>query len=139
MMPHPAYLIGLALCGAVLTVQAQGSSVEPPFISRSCLWNADKDTYRALHLDRDQIQGLAELRKQFPAVVDGQWIEPLEDRNAPDTEWGGAPVITTSTTSGLSTTGAPATSTAPTSTLQVELRKLLTTEELRAWARRCRR
>lgn len=118
-------------------------------ISRSCLWNADQSTWKTLGLKRAQIVRLNELRLQYPAVVDGQWVadEEMNIAPVPDREdhVGVDPTLSTSVKGSAASTAPPAqssvTNTAETAFrptgLQYQLREVLTPAQLRRWAEEC--
>ena len=136
-----AYLAALILLGTMGTAYAQRSYVDQPYITRVCLWNADKHTWRALDLERAQVHRLIELRKQFPAVVDGQWMDPGDEAKPPTSGWRGGPVVTSSYHGDPVPPPLPAgrASIPPFSALQTELRKVLSMEQLMEWQRMCNR
>lgn len=133
---------------SAFTVKAQTSDARTqPTISRVCLWNADKDTWNTLGLKRSQIARMAELREQYPAVVDGQWVE-VEDEIMPaigERQSDVAPNASTSITGpalGAAATGTKIEDRTPDTTtrstgLQHELRAVLTPLQLQRWAEEC--
>ncbi|MBK9177471.1 MAG: hypothetical protein IPM46_14285 [Flavobacteriales bacterium] len=125
---------------------AQGATTDAgePVISRMCLWNADQGTWKTLNVKRRQIRLLNELKLKYPAVVGGQW----------DVESEGGDAVMPQVGSERHTTGAPtdpypaqpalasdqnanAASKPALSRLQADLRAVLTTKQLRAWAELC--
>lgn len=131
--------ITLFAVDAVHTAVAQTPALEMPYISRACLWNADKGTWRALDLKRVQVQRLADLRKQYPAVVDGQWMLHDDEVKIQRGAWAGGPTVDPMAAN------IPAAELFPSSrantpsftSLQNDLRKVLSLEKLRAWERIC--
>lgn len=91
-------------------------------ISRMCLWNADHHTWSTLHLDRGQVARLDEMRMRYPAVVDAQWIHEEEP-------------VAQSTMQGIGP--APIPGPGPRTGLQAELRRVLSTDQLRRWYLLC--
>lgn len=138
-------LIPLLLVSATLTAQTAPPGV--PVIPRSCLWNADARLWKKLGADRATKERLRELRKRYPAIVEGQWItseDSLEaDRAEPSTSLNdlrrGDPVTRTTADQGTGPgANAPIEPQPPSRPgLQAELRALLTTEQLVAWSRLC--
>lgn len=134
----------IALTSALEPVRAQGVSRAEnlPDISRVCLWNADRATWKALGLKKAEIERMRQLRLLYPAVVDGQWITVDQGTSTTDSiEWNhGGPNGNTSTRRGAS---APVqvdrvpSSTAPQEGLQNDLREVLTPKQLRKWAILC--
>ena len=120
----------------------QYTEPDMPNISRVCLWNADKDTWRALDLDRAQVWRLNQLRQQYPAVVDGQWVDCGDEVVTSHSPWRGGPAASTTDSRDLAAqpgNTAPGEHTKGRSfhDLQEELREVLSEQELRAWERMC--
>ncbi len=116
-----------------------------PTISRTCLWNADRNTWSELGLKRKQIVRLKDIRARYPAVVDGQWIVN-EQNDADDADR--SPVVADTivgpdlTSNGAHGSGSAAANGQPwggvaVSGLQAELRAVLTPKELLRWSRLC--
>jgi len=125
---------------------AQTRTTAPPIISRMCLWNADKATWKELGLKRDHIRRMAELRARYPAVIDGQWDsrsdgdesmsldEAASSHNAmPEA----ATMLSKLAERGRHGGHSPGGSNAPMKGLQAELREVLSVEQMRAWRRLC--
>ena len=146
---HLAHSLVITSLSAVFacSVQAQGEYEDsrPKVISRACLWNGDNTMWKTLGLKHSQIAKLDELRRLYPAVVDGQWIAVDEAAPVPvlsDQEVGSnissslsGPAGSTGTAAGSSTAGTKAQ--AP--DLQSRLEEVLTPAQLRNWAQRCKR
>ena len=138
------------ITAAGLSAQAQVDSgdVQPPTVSRGCLWNADNTTWKALGLKRSQVARMNELREQYPAVVDGQWVvndtvvtpvPAAADRMqaAPNLSTSlSAPAAGTSISDRKVEVPAAKNTTRPTG-LQYHLREVLTPVQLRQWAAEC--
>jgi hypothetical protein len=72
---HWAFAFFTITCAAVSAIAQGVNAAEPlPNISRVCLWNADRDTWKELGLKKAQIERMRQLRHFYPAVVEGQWI-----------------------------------------------------------------
>ena len=100
-----------------------------------CLWNGDKATWSKLNLSRYQVSQMEELRRQYPAVIDAQWV--AED-DAPETSQ--AAIGPPSTAGGVgSWLSADAPTQPPTSgeQLQAELRLVLSPDQIKRWHRLC--
>ena len=135
---------------ATLSAQAQGDelSSQAPTISRVCLWNADNTTWKTLGLKRSQIARMQELRLEYPAVVDGQWVGNEEDvAPAPvqNERVDAEPNISTSIAGPAAGAAAPVQvkeiSTQPPAAapkgLQYHMREVLTPVQLQRWAKEC--
>lgn len=132
---------------ATLAGEAQDgyNGVPLPNISRVCLWNADRVTWKALGLKKPQIERLGQLRLLYPAVVDGQWV--VGDVGSPVPEkryWvSGDPNFRRSISSRGAATSEKengprlGTTHLPHEGLQNDVREVLTPEQLRHWARLC--
>ncbi len=141
-------VLGSAAVGlSVLPVVAQTSLRvnDLPTISRTCLWNADRNTWSELGLKRKQIVRLKDIRARYPAVVDGQWIVN-EQNDADDAERSNVAADTIVgpdlTSNGAHASGSPVPNGQPwgrarVSGLQAELRAVLTPKELLRWSRLC--
>lgn len=132
-------LITLFAAGIVNTTRAQTHAPEAPYISRVCLWNADKETWRALDLKRAQVNRLAELRKQYPAVVDGQWMLHDDEVRIPRGIWAGGPAVDPMAAKMPTDEALQSicSNTPSFTSLQNDLRKVLSVEQLRSWERMC--
>jgi len=115
-----------------------------PRITRMCLWNADKDTWRTLGLKRDQVRRMDELRTLYPAVVNGQWGDDPEPGASLSPEVGtplpdGVSDAIPSAQVGLTGELGAANASTPLRVggLQEDLRAVLTLEQLLAWGRLC--
>lgn len=140
-------LVSVALCSAALSAVAQTNLRlnDLPIISRTCLWNADRDTWSELGLKRKQVVRLKDIRARYPAVVDGQWIVNEEN----DADDAGRSTIGADTIVGpdLTSNGTHGSGSAlpdrqpwggrPVSGLQAELRSVLSPKELLEWSRLC--
>ncbi len=141
---HWVFALFAITCVAV-SATAQGvNAAEPlPNISRVCLWNADRDTWKELGLKKAQIERMRQLRLFYPAVVDGQWI--LVDDGVPiidEPQWtrsGSQRRISTGRGTSAATTqaGRRAKTTVPQEGLQNDVREVLTPKQLRKWALLC--
>jgi len=130
---------------AALSAKAQdvNDGTPLPNISRVCLWNADRATWKELRLKKPQIERLRQLRLLYPAVVNGQWVVIDDAAPLPDEQYWvrGGPNRRQSTTGH----GAAArekerrstTATVPQEGLQNDVREVLTAKQLRNWARLC--
>lgn len=114
-----------------------------PRISRTCLWNADRDTWKKLHLKRKQVLRMNDIRSRYPAVVEGQWIIS-EQTEAIDMGYTVATADSTNPVDFSSSNGSPAhgstgqpAGTPSGSGLQAELRSVLTAKQLMTWKRLC--
>ena len=138
------------ITAAGLSAQAQVDSgdVQPPTVSRGCLWNADINTWKSLGLKRSQVARMNELREQYPAVVDGQWVADetvFTPVPAAADRMQAAPNLSTSLSgpaAGAAITErkdearTPENRPRPTG-LQYQLREVLTPAQLRQWAAEC--
>ena len=138
------------IAAAAFSAQAQVGSdgTQPPTVSRVCLWNADQSTWKSLGLKRSQIARMQELREQYPAVVDGQWVvDEVEMSPAPIAEEriDVDPNLSTSI-SGPAAGAAKIEKKADASTagtavrptgLQHQLRAVLTPTQLKRWVAEC--
>jgi len=109
-----------------------------------CLWNAGKDTWRALGLKREQVRRMDELRALYPAVVNGQWGNDPEPGAVPAPQVGtpvpdqmSGPHPSSSVGQGQQQALMTAAPVRPASGLQDALRALLTLKQLRTWDRLC--
>ncbi len=145
---HTLIMLGTIAFTSPSAKAQEGSADAPATISRVCLWNADQSTWKVLGLKRAQIVRMNELRLQYPAVVDGQWVAEEEIHVAPDTGRDNAGVDPTLSTSlkGPAAGAAPlekstrttSPETAARSTgLQYQLREVLTPAQLSRWAKEC--
>ena len=130
---------------SAFSAKAQGGNAAQPLpnISRVCLWNADRDTWKELGLKKAQIERMRQLRLFYPAVVDGQWI--LVDDGVPiidEPQWtrsGSQRRISTGrgTSAAATQAGRRAKTTVPQEGLQNDVREVLTPKQLRKWALLC--
>ncbi|MBK8498076.1 MAG: hypothetical protein IPL52_04485 [Flavobacteriales bacterium] len=127
-------------------VRAQGTVADPgePVISRMCLWNADRATFKQLHLKQRQIKLLNELKLKYPAVVGGQWdvesenVVPVKTQSGSDRGTNAVPAHANSGQGALANgTKVTAAVAASPSRLQEDLRAVLSADQLRAWAELC--
>lgn len=134
--------------GLSAEAQVDSGDVQPPTVSRGCLWNADNTTWKALGLKRSQVARMNELREQYPAVVDGQWViddTVLTPVPAAAERMQAAPNVSTSLSgpaAGTATTDRKDEARTPENTtratgLQYQLRVVLTPAQLRQWAAEC--
>ena len=131
---------------ASAAAQDASDDPQPPTISRACLWNADNTTWRSLGLKHAQINQMNELRKLFPAVVDGQWVVSNDDMApAPVERVGAEPNISTSVSgpkgivAASQTVDQPNTQTTTTRPvgLQDRLRQVLDPAQMQRWYDQC--
>jgi hypothetical protein len=126
---------GLA-CVFWLPCAAQLNTRPEPQISRMCLWNGDRSMWSELGLTKRQIVKLENIRKRYPAVVDGQWLDEQLLQSVQETapsEKGGAggpdaPTIDKER---------PKTPPVKSEGLQAELRTVLSEEQLEHWQLLC--
>ncbi|MBL7951104.1 MAG: hypothetical protein JNM62_05235 [Flavobacteriales bacterium] len=105
-------------------VAAQSETSDMYTISKTCLWNADRDTWSDLNLKRFQVDRLVDMRSRYPAVVGAQWVLEADE---PTADMSGT--VTSTANTGVGSTRA----------LQKELRELLSPEQLKRWHQRCAR
>ncbi len=145
-----SFTIICIITASAFSAQAQVDSddAQPLAVSRGCLWNADNSTWKELGLKHSQIARLEELREQYPAVVDGQWVvddtallpvpagaEPMHaGPNVSTSLSGPAPGMRVTETKVEVPT---VENTARPKGLQDHLRQVLTPVQLRQWAAAC--
>ncbi len=129
------------------TASAQDPAVRQPTITRMCLWNGDKTTWRALDLKRSQVMLLAVIRQRYPAVVAGQWNfeEDSAATYVPDPALSDPAFNPTATAAMRGMQGGSDPGNARSSGvrkesigLQAELREVLTFSQLRKWEALCK-
>jgi hypothetical protein len=108
-----------------------------PQISRMCLWNGDRNMWSELGLSKRQIIKVEDIRKRYPAVVDGQWLDEQVIQSVqepPSTEKGGAGTPSDAPATPAVEQKVPRTSTEG---LQAELRSVLSVQQLEHWQLLC--
>ena len=141
---HTLIMLGTIAFTSPSAKAQEGSADAPATISRVCLWNADQSTWKELGLKRAQIVRMNELRLQYPAVVDGQWVAEEEMDVAPEPVRVD-PSLSTSLKGPAAGTAPLEKSTRATSPetairstgLQYQLREVLTPAQLSRWAKEC--
>jgi len=137
-------LSGMFICISHAVAQGADHAAAEPVISRMCLWNADRATWKQLDAKRKQIKLLNEIKLKYPAVIGGQWDVESEndDEVAPqvgnERHTTGAPLNNRPAQPALASDAQAKAPPQPAlSRMQAELRAVLTPRQLRAWAERC--
>lgn len=125
-----------AIIMAQQPVFAQWTPQGLPRISRMCLWNGDKTTWSKLNLSRYQVSQMEELRRQYPAVIDAQWV--VDEDDAPEISH--AAIGQPAASDAIGASGDKQFKTQPPTAgdrLQAELRLVLSADQIRRWHRLC--